>query len=79
MILDVMMTHDTEGFEVSRKVFEDPALKSIKILMVTGIRREKDLPYSLEPDETWLPVERVLEKPVPPEQLLKEIEQTLAG
>lgn len=77
MILDVMMTHDTEGFEVSRKIPETPELRHMPVLLVTGIRHDKDLPYSFQPDETWLPVDKVLEKPVPPEKLLAEIKAAI--
>lgn len=77
MLLDVMMAHDTEGFEISRKIPENPELKNMKVIMVTGVRREKDLAYSFEPDETWLPVDKILEKPVPPEKLLEEVKREL--
>jgi CheY-like chemotaxis protein len=77
MLLDVMMTHDTEGFEVSRKIPETPELRHMPVILVTGIRHDKDLAYGFEPDETWLPVDKVLEKPVPPETLLKEVEAAL--
>ena len=79
MVLDVMMAHDTEGFEVSRKVPENPDLRNMKILMVTGIRKELELSYTLEPDQTWLPVNKLLEKPVLPEQFLEEVKNALAG
>ena len=77
MILDVMMAHDTEGFEVSRKLPETPELKGMPVIMVTGITSEKNLPFKFEPDETWLPVDVVFEKPVAPEKLLKEIKKRL--
>ena len=77
MILDVMMTHDTEGFEVSRKIPETPELRHMPVLLVTGIRHDKDLPYGFQPDETWLPVDKVLEKPVPPEKLIAEIKAAI--
>ena len=79
MLLDVMMTHDTEGFEISRKIADNPELKGMKVLLVTGVRKEKELAYSFEPDKDWLPVQKVLEKPVPPEKLLKEIKHELGG
>ena len=78
-ILDVMMAHDTEGFDASRKIAETPELKGTPILMVTGIRKELDVTYSFEPDDTWLPVEKMLEKPVPPELLLGEVREALGG
>lgn len=79
MLLDVMMAHDTEGFEISRKIPENPELKDMKVILVTGVRKEKDLTYSFEPDETWLPVDKILEKPVPPEKLLEEIKRELGA
>ncbi len=75
MLLDVMMTRKDEGFETSRLIVEDPQLKQIPIIMVTGITKEMNLPFKFEPDDTWLPVKAVLEKPVKPEVLLKTIEE----
>jgi CheY-like chemotaxis protein len=77
MILDVMMAHDTEGFEVSRKIPLTPELRGMKVLLVTGIRKARQLDYGFEPDATWLPVDRVLEKPVPPEALLDAVRKSL--
>jgi len=34
-----------------------------------------NLPFGFEPDETWLPVKQVLEKPVKPEVLLKAVSE----
>jgi len=77
MILDVMMATNTEGFEVSRKIPETPELRKMPVLMVTGIRREMNLPFGFEPDETWLPVNSVFEKPIDPEKLLEEIKKRI--
>lgn len=77
MILDVMMATDIEGIEVSRKIAELPELKSMPVLMLTGMRKAKNLPVGLEPDENWLPVRVVLEKTVPRDELLREIERLL--
>lgn len=77
LILDVMMTTDTEGFDVARKIAETPELKHMKVIMVTGITKEMKLPFGIEPDENWLPVERVMEKPIDPDRLLKQVEKSL--
>jgi CheY-like chemotaxis protein len=77
MLLDVMMAHDSEGFETARKLKEDPATRGLKVIMVTGIRKAKDLPFSFEPDEDWLPVKAILEKPVKPDKMLKAVESAL--
>jgi CheY-like chemotaxis protein len=73
MILDVMMTTDTEGFDVSRKIEESPELKGLPVILMTGIKKAMGLPFSFEPDEDWLPVKAVLDKPVAPDKLLAEI------
>jgi len=75
ILLDVMMTHKSEGFDVSRTLRNSEETKNIPIILVTGIRREMALPFGFEPDEEWLPVKTVLEKPVAPEILLKTIRE----
>jgi len=77
LLLDVMMTYDSEGFDLARKLKEDPSTKYIPVIMITGIRKAKGLPFSFEPDEDWLPVKAVLEKPVKPDELLKKVEEAL--
>lgn len=75
VILDVMMTSTSEGFDVAREFHDDADLKEVPIVMITGVRKEMNLPFAFEPDSEWLPVKALLEKPVKPEILLKTIEQ----
>jgi two-component system, OmpR family, alkaline phosphatase synthesis response regulator PhoP len=77
ILLDVMMAHNSEGFDVARKLKEDPSTKDIPIVMITGIRKTLALPFGFEPDQKWLPVKTVLEKPVKPEKLLSAIKDAL--
>lgn len=77
ILLDVMMTTKNEGFNVARELHEDQKLATIPIIIMTGIRREMNLPFGFEPDETWLPVKKVLEKPVKPEVLLSAISENI--
>jgi CheY-like chemotaxis protein len=77
ILLDVMMTTKNEGFNVARELHDDQKLKDTPIIIMTGIRREMNLPFGFEPDEAWLPVKRVLEKPVKPEVLLSAIAETI--
>lgn len=78
ILLDVMMKTDTEGFEVSRKIKEIPDIQHIPVILLTGIRRAMNLPFKFEPDEEWLPVARIVEKPVVPEKMLAIIKEALA-
>jgi two-component system, OmpR family, alkaline phosphatase synthesis response regulator PhoP len=77
ILLDVMMTTKNEGFNVARELHDDQMLKDTPIIIMTGIRREMNLPFGFEPDETWLPVKRVLEKPVKPEVLLAAVSENI--
>ena len=75
ILLDVMMTTKHEGFDTAREMHEDETIKDTPIIIMTGIRREMNLPFGFEPDDTWLPVKEVLEKPVKPEVLLKAVSE----
>ena len=77
LVLDVMMATDTEGFEISRKIPETPQLRKMPVLLVTGIRRALHLPFGFEPDNSWLPVSEVMEKPIDPEKFLQKIQKLL--
>jgi len=77
ILLDVMMTTESEGFDVAREMAKDDSAKNIPVIILTGIRKAMSLPFGFEPDETWLPVKQVLEKPVKPEVLLKAIEENI--
>jgi two-component system, OmpR family, alkaline phosphatase synthesis response regulator PhoP len=77
ILLDVMMTTKDEGFNVARELHDTDKLKNTPVIMMTGIRREMNLPFGFEPDEAWLPVKKVLEKPVKPEVLLAAIAENI--
>ena len=77
ILLDVMMTTKSEGFDVARELSKDVNLKGTPVIMLTGVRKEMNLPFGFEPDADWLPVKAFLEKPVKPETLLKTIEDNI--
>jgi CheY-like chemotaxis protein len=79
ILLDVMFAGPPgpDGFEISRQLHQDPALKKIPIIILSGIRKVMDLSFKFEPDKTWMPVKAFIEKPVKPDTLLAEIEKIL--
>ena len=77
ILLDVMMTTKSEGFDVARELSKDANLKGTPVIMLTGVRKEMNLPFGFEPDADWLPVKAFLEKPVKPETLLRTIEENI--
>ena len=77
IILDVMMTSNTEGFDIARNLQSSEITRNIPIIMITGIKKAMNLSFSFEPDEDWLPVKDYLEKPVKPRKLLETVEKYL--
>jgi len=78
IILDVMMDYNREGFDASKKIREDEALKETPIVMITGIVREMVLPFKFEPDEKNLPVNVFIEKPANPGKVLDAVHKLLS-
>lgn len=77
MVLDVMMAGKAQGFEIARKIPKTVELKGMKVLLVTGFSKEMKLKNKLEPDEEWLPVDLILEKPIDPKRFILEIQKLL--
>jgi CheY-like chemotaxis protein len=77
IFLDVMMANEDDGFVFARKFKEDEETLRIPVILVTAIKKVKGLPFSYEPDEDWLPVKAVLDKPLKPDLLFKTIEKLL--
>ena len=56
ILLDVMMTTKSEGFDVAREMHKDKRLKDVPVIIISGVRKEMNMPFGFEPDEAWLPV-----------------------
>jgi len=77
IILDVMMDYLSEGFDVARVLRTNTDTRGIPIIMLTGV--DQVFNYRMEVDESWVPSDRYMEKPVTPDTLLKNVEDLLAG
>lgn len=79
ILLDVMFAGPPgpDGIELSRRLHQDPVLKDIPVIILSGVKKVLDMPIKIGPDETWMPVKAFLEKPVKPDKLLSEIEKIL--
>lgn len=75
VILDVIMGSPEEGFEVCRRMRDDPALEASRLVVLTAVGQAFQMAF--EPDSLWLPADRVLEKPIDPDTLLAEVAQVL--
>jgi CheY-like chemotaxis protein len=79
IILDVMMRTSQEGFELSRELKHNVQYKDIPILMLTAVKQKTGLDFkSAAGDESWLPVEEYLDKPVKPDVLLEKVRDLLS-
>ena len=82
IILDVMMTTTTEGFQTALQLRSpDPgspyaAYRDIPILMMTAIHSTTDLRFA--PDQAYLPVDVFIDKPIEPDVLIKKVNTLLA-
>ncbi len=75
IILDVMMTTPTEGFEVARELRAKEDTKNIPLIMLTAVSRMTG--FDFDPDEVWLPVDQFVKKPVMPADLLRVLKTVL--
>ena len=71
VILDVMMDHMSEGFDVARVLRSNDATALIPIIILTGVDRVYNL--RMEVDESWVPADQYFEKPISSEALLREV------
>ena len=76
VVLDVMMDHLSEGFDVARTLRSSDATRAIPIVMLTGV--DEVFNVRMEIGESWFPYDRYLQKPVAPEVLLATLGELLA-
>jgi DNA-binding response OmpR family regulator len=81
MILDVMMSSDTEGFDLAYELRKTPEFSKLPILLLTGfldkVRSDGPDAWQHVLGEPW-PAEWMFEKPVDTDRLLKKIDAVLS-
>jgi len=77
IVLDVMMTTMGEGFDVARELRKNPDTKKIPLIMLTAINQKSGFPWKYDSDETWVPVDIFLEKPLKAGDLLQNVQRLL--
>jgi DNA-binding response OmpR family regulator len=79
VILDVIMSTWSDGFDMARDLKSQSELKDMPILMLTGVKDKTGVDFkSSAGDPTWLPVDTFLDKPVESETLLAEVDKLLS-
>ena len=76
VLLDVLMTTETSGFELAEKMNLDEALKKIPIIFLTGyFKRTGRTEQEEEIVKKWENIKYILDKPVKPSVLLGVIQK----
>ena len=75
IILDMMMESEVIGFHLSRELRNCEHTKNIPLVMITSVNEK--IPFRVEPDQTWLPVDALIEKPVDPLLLIDVVGKIL--
>jgi len=82
IILDVMMTTDTEGFDLAYELKESEDFRDLPIIILTSflgkVREQGPEEFQHILGEQW-PVKWLFEKPVDSKQMLEKIRGILAG
>ncbi len=71
VLLDVMMASVLDGVGVAHEMQTDPALKSIKIMMISSIISSPHA--AMFPTDEYIPMDVWITKPVQPDDLLSKI------
>ena len=78
LCLDVRMGRGAEGVLLARKMGQDPVLREIPVLMITGLREQIAFTFpgqAVHPN--FVNVDELIEKPVEPELLLERVKALL--
>jgi CheY-like chemotaxis protein len=78
LVLDVMMEELDSGFQLARAVKQELGLEKIKILMTTSIDNEMKINFKDSAgDESWLPVDDYIVKPLKKDEVLGKVKKLL--
>lgn len=81
IILDVMFPENpSEGFELARKLHMDDTTRNIPVFILSAINARFNLGFSeKDRDDSWLPVNHFIEKPIIPEKLIKMVKDAIGS
>ena len=82
LLLDIMMSTDTEGFDLAYELKNSPEFENLPIILLTSflekVREEGPDQFQHILGEAW-PAKWMFEKPVDTQKLLKKIEEIVKG
>jgi len=82
VILDVMFPENqSAGFDIARDIRNDKRTQALPIIMLSAINEKGVYAGTFsnkDRDDSWLPVNEFIEKPIRPAQLLEKVEAVLS-
>lgn len=76
VIMDIMLSNMTEGFDIARELKDDDELKDIPVILMTALQLVTEFDDKRRSMD-WLPGNSFIEKPFTPEDLLKKVKNSL--
>ncbi len=73
IVLDVMIEGDSDGFNFAIFLKGNETFKSIPIILATAVNQRTKFKFDLERDGAFMPVEKFMEKPIDPDDLIVTI------
>jgi len=73
IILDVMMENDSDGFNFAQQVKSNENFNKIPIILATAVNQRTKFKFDIEKDGAFMPVEKFMEKPIDPDDLIVTI------
>lgn len=75
IVLDIMMTYPSEGYDLASKLKSDPQTAHIPIIMLTGVDQMFDLRFRAE--QSWAQCDAFFTKPPDIERLLDSVRELI--
>lgn len=81
LVLDVMFPEDsTAGFDLARLIRQHESLERLPILILSAVNTRFPLGFGPgDIDDTWMPVQDFLEKPIDFDVLIQKVERLMKG
>jgi CheY-like chemotaxis protein len=77
ILLDMMMSYVLDGLDVTRKMWQDPKLRKIPVIMVTSLTATREA--AVFPSDEHMSIDDWISKPVRPSDLRKRVNELLTA
>jgi len=77
IVLDIMMTYQSEGYDLASTLKKNPETASIPILILTGVDKTFELRSRME--GSWVEVDHFMAKPPDFQKLLDALQRLIEG